>query len=593
MTTMISDEIKRTLLQAALVTGYGLKEDSPKPGSIKVVEVFPDRLIYDIDGQYYEASYEMGEDGNPRLGDPKRVLTTRTYTTMESLQARYSEVIQEAALRNATTDPKVKTVIQDCQKLLEAAPAPASKKVTAALKEATTVLDWLKVQEATKTEDGENYPQSAFAYAPDADTPSGWKLRMWETPDKKLTKVQLGRAAAALSPGGFRGNKVAIPEEALPGVKRKIRAAYRAIGVEDEDISRWVKEVETRERLFSYVPLSEATIEDKGVARVVVIKAGFNSDKSRFYPADMLRRDYGVFEGAKMYADHPTESEANERPERSIRDWVATLTDVTADEAGTITGVANIHKSWLMETLASLRDKKLLSEMGISINAIGSASKATIEDVETLVVEKLVTSPFNSVDFVTEPGAGGEVTLYEADRNRDIDLVGIAALKERRPDLVQVIESDAMASMQQEVKQMLDTEARVKELEGENAKLVVQRDGLQSQVTEAEKAQAKAVAQAAIKEAVDKAELPEAAKARLIAAHADDVTADGITEAIQSEVDYIKQLAESGKVRGLGSTVQSTTGDKDAFKESMKSMWIGQGKTDEESERLASIAAKG
>ncbi len=166
--------------------------------------------------------------------------------------------------------------------------------------------------------------------------------------------------------------------------------------------------------------LSEAKV-DKGRAHVVVIKAGFNVSKERYYPADMLARDYKIFEGAKMFADHPSESEEHDRPERSIRDWVATLKDVTCDESGTVTGVAEIISPWLMETLSSLRDKTMLSGMGISIDAVGNASKTKVDGVPTLVVETLVRA--RSVDFVTSPGAGGIVTLYEADRSQDVDLV--------------------------------------------------------------------------------------------------------------------------------------------------------------------------
>lgn len=157
---------------------------------------------------------------------------------------------------------------------------------------------------------------------------------------------------------------------------------------------------------------------DKGRATVVVIKAGFNATKDRYYPAEMLQRDFKIFEGQKMYADHPTETEERERPERSIREWVATLKDVTCDESGTVTGVADIIESWLMQKLASLRDKQMLSEMGISINAVGTASKAKVDGTDTLVIEKLERA--NSVDFVTEPGAGGQVTLYESEDRKSV-----------------------------------------------------------------------------------------------------------------------------------------------------------------------------
>jgi len=80
-----------------------------------------------------------------------------------------------------------------------------------------------------KTEDGEQYPAEAFAYVPDPERPSTWKLRLWDSPDEKVTAAQVGRAVAALGPGGFRGNRVEIPAEDLPGVKRRILAAWRSV----------------------------------------------------------------------------------------------------------------------------------------------------------------------------------------------------------------------------------------------------------------------------------------------------------------------------------------------------------------------------
>lgn len=80
-----------------------------------------------------------------------------------------------------------------------------------------------------KTEDGVAYPAEAFAYVPDPARPSTWKLRLWDSPEEKVTAAQVGRAIAALGPGGFRGNRVEIPAEDLPGVKRKILAAWRSV----------------------------------------------------------------------------------------------------------------------------------------------------------------------------------------------------------------------------------------------------------------------------------------------------------------------------------------------------------------------------
>ncbi len=81
------------------------------------------------------------------------------------------------------------------------------------------------MKQATKREDGEDFPASAFAYVPDPATPSSWKLRLWDSLEDKETAAQVGRALAALGPG-FRGQRVEIPDDALPGVKAKVLAAW-------------------------------------------------------------------------------------------------------------------------------------------------------------------------------------------------------------------------------------------------------------------------------------------------------------------------------------------------------------------------------
>jgi len=71
---------------------------------------------------------------------------------------------------------------------------------------------------AVKTEDGEEVPSGAFAYVPDPSKPSTWRLRI-DSP-KFITNAvsSIGK--------GFRGDKVRIPQEEMPAVKRKIRAAW-------------------------------------------------------------------------------------------------------------------------------------------------------------------------------------------------------------------------------------------------------------------------------------------------------------------------------------------------------------------------------
>lgn len=85
--------------------------------------------------------------------------------------------------------------------------------------------DVLKAMSPMKTEDGVEFPAAAFAYVPDPEKPSTWKLRLWEDPEKKVTARQVGMAVAALG-AGFRGNKVEIPAADMGPVKSKVRSAW-------------------------------------------------------------------------------------------------------------------------------------------------------------------------------------------------------------------------------------------------------------------------------------------------------------------------------------------------------------------------------
>jgi len=73
----------------------------------------------------------------------------------------------------------------------------------------------------------------------------------------------------------------------------------------------------------------------------------------------------------------------------------------------------------------------------------------------------------------------------------------------------------------------------------------------------------------------------------------DAESADGIEEAIQSEVDYIAKLSEAGKVKGFGQTQAESDKDKEGLKESFKKSYIANGESEEDAEKLAETAVSG
>lgn len=79
---------------------------------------------------------------------------------------------------------------------------------------------------AEKKEADGMHPASDYAYTPDKEEVSTWKLRIDDSTHTSAAVAALGK--------GFRGNKVQIPEDDLPAVKRKVKAAYKKFFPDNE-----------------------------------------------------------------------------------------------------------------------------------------------------------------------------------------------------------------------------------------------------------------------------------------------------------------------------------------------------------------------
>ncbi len=74
-------------------------------------------------------------------------------------------------------------------------------------------------EKKTKKEGEDTLTKKAYAYVPDADNPSTWKLRIDDAKHVAAAVAALGK--------GFRGNKVEIPADEREAVIRKVRSAYK------------------------------------------------------------------------------------------------------------------------------------------------------------------------------------------------------------------------------------------------------------------------------------------------------------------------------------------------------------------------------
>jgi hypothetical protein len=452
----------------------------------------------------------------------------------------------------------------------------------------------LQEQAPMKTEHGQKFPAAAFAFVPDIDKPSTWKLRLWESTNKQITRGQLSAAAALL-------REAEVPEGGVAKVKARFRFEYAELNIKPHNIPKSVQESEPMSLILGREAAGLTTADydgDKGEVTVTVIKPGFNISKRRFYPAKTLARDYKVFEGLKMFADHPTASEDRDRPERSVRGWVGNITNVFMGENGEIKARAKIHEGWFKEKLAGLAEHGLLNEMGTSIVALGKGVKTKIEGHTTQMVEQLVKG--RSVDFVTYPGAGGSVECYESaqpEDEYDVDVIDAVEFKQRRPDIVELIETEIRESLGTETKVMDEKDTTIKELKEANETLTTENGELQESVTANEEATAKTKAQGEIVTLISESELPDPTKARLTEQFKEAQSIDGVAEAIESAKTEIAALTESGKVAGLGVTEpDALEPDKEAqasLRESNIDRYMSQGKTKEEAEAMADTFTKG
>ena len=475
-------------------------------------------------------------------------------------------------------------------------------------------------QRVTKRENGIDFPAAAFAFVPDRTKPSTWKLRLWSNLSDKVTIRQLGAAAAAFSPGGFRGNKVRLPSDAVAGVKRKIRSAYRRLGRTGNQIPASVREAshampekltkKQRARLkrqkrrlsesnggsvrftTDFIAFSETAIFDEktqGIAEAVVIQPGFNAGATRFYPGEMLKRDHKVFEGVKMFKNHPTRQENSQRPERDINEFVGTLTNVRIGESGKVIGTPVIHDPQFRESLKNLAEAGHLHQMGLSIVASGEKRRADMEGRRTDVIESLTVG--HSVDFVTQPGAGGHVQVFEAD-DEILTEDQLMELQELQEQLTAKIEECA------------DLKSQVKEGTEALDKIEAEKAALQEKVSKLEAQEATREGDNAIKEALEGEgikELPEGVK-NLIATTFNEALYEGDTIKakvaahvlkcteklgdIQEKVDRVTPPRSTVKGNGPSDPPKDDKGAEDLF-ESRVDLYMKQGNDKDAAERKA------
>lgn len=132
--------------------------------------------------------------------------------------------------------------------------------------------------------------------------------------------------------------------------------------------------------------------------------------------------------GTKMYIDHPSATEQQDRPERSILDLAGTLdTDATIEVDG-LWGEAVVYDHYA-PVIEAIKD-----DIGVSIRAWANMEHGEAKGRKGPIITEFTEAA--SVDYVTTPGAGGRVAaLLESARGQVHTLIDETTMGDRREQI--------------------------------------------------------------------------------------------------------------------------------------------------------------
>lgn len=371
--------------------------------------------------------------------------------------------------------------------------------------------------------------------------------QLWELTYKDTgTEIVFGQPAEV---------KIEIMKEKIKEHNAKVAKNKRPnLEIEDEKIKFRLKESN----------FNEADFDKSGDLVIVIIEAGANYNKRRYYPKKTLQESADIYAGLKMYLDHPTDAEEAAKPERSIEQWLSTIKESWYED-GMVLGRVHIHKPWLKE---SMKDPVFRAEIGVSINASGRMHVGEIDGQQMQIMDAI--SSAKSVDWVTEAGARGRVLqLMESAKieqeHKEIETMDIKEFKEKHKALYEQIVKEAKEGNVQL------TEAQIQEKIDAGV-----TKALDTKNAEALKESKKVERANKIKEVVSGSKLPEAYRDRAIEAIAratesakDEEFDAKVKEAVVSEIKFLngflgKKIEVDPQHKGADdkkSIVESATAD--------------------------------
>jgi len=336
------------------------------------------------------------------------------------------------------------------------------------------------------------------------------------------------------------------------------------------------------EALTDIIPLDE--VEKSFDIPIKIIQPGWGS--SGYYSETLLKSSAGKYKaGTLMFWDHPTESEEHDRPERSLRDLAGVLASdgVYKEDGKAGPGIYALCKPF-PEFKGNI--EAMGKYIGLSHRAMGTRKMGEAEGKKGSIIENI--AQVASVDFVTVPGAGGQVVqLFESAKNggarenlnkQEVEMEEKLKEVQEKLTATETALAEAKQGKEDVEKKLADSDAKLKEVaQRENAEKV---SGI-------------------VKSVLDEAkDLPEAAKKRIRVEPImkedgsldEEAVKKSATDQIIAERNYLAEIKEAGKVKDAGNTGASDEDAKKQLKESFKAKYLREGKPEAVAEQMADIA---
>lgn len=281
--------------------------------------------------------------------------------------------------------------------------------------------------------------------------------------------------------------------------------------------------------------------------KIQIINEGQGS--SGFYPADVLEQaaaDKVFSAGTLMFADHPTENEDWQRPERSIRDLAGVLATDAVFENGALIAEANVFPHW-RDQIHGMKDT-----IGVSIRA---GAEVAIEDNgggPVQVIKRLTHAA--SVDFVTQAGRGGAI-LEVLESASGFDIVTTTDSPSGPAGVTENEKEPIMATIQIEE----SVHADLVEKSSRTAALEAELTEARNKLAAAEAASATSKAEAIVAEAFGDIDAKVTRRSLVAAALAAESFDEAALKASAEEAAAeIRAERGAGTVRGVGHTAGVT-----------------------------------